>query len=121
MLCSNKGKNQAKQEYWFEQISIWQSSGLTQVEFCKQKNLNPHNFVYWRMRFLKYKDKTISKSEKVTFLPGVIHAKKDAEPTQSRTESGMVMIFPNQMKLLVPSDLPQMELLSIIKNLGGIS
>jgi hypothetical protein len=121
MLCVNKGKNKAKQEYWFEQIRLWQSSGLRQVEFCKHNKLNVHTFVYWRVRFLKSKDKTISKNEKVTFLPAVIHAKKNAESTQSITGSGIVIVFPNQLKLLVPTDLPQMELLSIIKNLGGIS
>lgn len=121
MLCVNKGKNKTKQEYWFEQIKLWQSSGLTQIKFCNQNNLNAHTFIYWRVRFLKSNDNPLPKKEKMTFLPAVIHAKKNAESAQSITGSGMVIVFPNQLKLLVPTDLPQMELLSIIKNLGGIS
>lgn len=37
-----------KSEIWQQHISDWKDSGLTQLEFCKTKNIKTHNFTYWK-------------------------------------------------------------------------
>jgi hypothetical protein len=40
-----------KAEYWQQQISAWQDSGLSQTAFCALQNIKLHNLQYWRKRF----------------------------------------------------------------------
>jgi hypothetical protein len=42
-----------KRVYWERQIKSWQSSGMTQVAFCKEHDLKPHQFTYWKKRFVQ--------------------------------------------------------------------
>lgn len=36
--------------YWQQQIEAWQSSGLSQNQFCQRHELTYHRFVYWRRK-----------------------------------------------------------------------
>ncbi|WP_461522086.1 IS66 family insertion sequence element accessory protein TnpA [Porticoccus sp.] len=36
--------------FWQEQITDWQTSGLSGQAFCKRQNLVYHRFVYWRSK-----------------------------------------------------------------------
>jgi len=40
----------ANPEYWQQILSDQSASGLTQVQWCNQKNVNIHNFRYWKGR-----------------------------------------------------------------------
>ncbi len=42
-----------KREFWKQQIQNWQESSLTQVEYCRENNLIPHRFTYWKRRLVK--------------------------------------------------------------------
>jgi hypothetical protein len=42
-----------KRTYWKQHINSWQESGLSQIECCRQHNLEHHQLVYWKKRFLK--------------------------------------------------------------------
>jgi hypothetical protein len=39
-------------ELWSNHICFWQASGLSQAEFCRQKQLKPRQFLYWKKRIL---------------------------------------------------------------------
>ncbi len=39
-------------ELWRNHIHSWQESGLSQAEFCRQNNLKPRQFLYWKKRIL---------------------------------------------------------------------
>jgi hypothetical protein len=39
------------QQLMFSLIEVWRSSGKTQIDFCKEKNIAYHKFHYW---FRKY-------------------------------------------------------------------
>jgi hypothetical protein len=39
-----------KAKFWQDHITAWQSSGLSQVAYCKQHEIKLHNFTYWRNR-----------------------------------------------------------------------
>lgn len=40
----------ANSEYWQQVVLDQSSSGLTQLEWCEQNNVNIHNFRYWKRR-----------------------------------------------------------------------
>ncbi len=42
-----------KRIYWKQQIENWQSSGVTQSAFCQKHDLKPHQFTYWKKRFVQ--------------------------------------------------------------------
>lgn len=39
-----------KEQFWQNHISAWQSSGLSQAQYCQQHEIKFHNFAYWRTR-----------------------------------------------------------------------
>jgi len=41
-----------KRDYWKRHIDSWQSSGLSQTEYCRQHDLKDHLFVYWKKRIV---------------------------------------------------------------------
>ena len=43
--------SESTREIMFSAISQWQSSGLTQLRFCKEKNIRYHVFHYWYKQF----------------------------------------------------------------------
>ncbi|MCP4487025.1 MAG: hypothetical protein GY820_06860 [Gammaproteobacteria bacterium] len=55
------------QSRWLQHVTAWESSGLSQTEFCQQQQLVYGTFVYWRHR-LKDLDAS-SASSTVSFLP----------------------------------------------------
>lgn len=42
-----------KRNYWEGMLSKWETSGLSQIEFCRQNDLNRHRFYYWKRRIKK--------------------------------------------------------------------
>jgi len=41
-----------KRRFWKRHIEGWQNSGLTQIDYCHQKNLIPHRFTYWKKKLV---------------------------------------------------------------------
>ena len=39
-------------ELWGNHVRTWQESGLSQAEFCRQNNLKPRQFLYWKKRIV---------------------------------------------------------------------
>jgi len=48
---STKPDPQHKRRIWKELIECWQHSGLSQVAYCRERELKPHQFTYWKNRF----------------------------------------------------------------------
>jgi hypothetical protein len=42
-----------KRAYWKQQIENWRSSGMPQLAFCQEHDLKPHQFTYWKKRFVQ--------------------------------------------------------------------
>jgi hypothetical protein len=55
-------RNKDKREYWTRQITLWEKSGLSQIEYCKRNNLSRHVFTYWKCKGNK-------KQESLSFVP----------------------------------------------------
>jgi hypothetical protein len=52
-----------KRQFWEGHIQSWQQSGLTQAGYCRENNLKPHQWWYWRKRISRPPEKA------VTFVP----------------------------------------------------
>jgi len=48
-------------ELMFEQVRVWQDSGLSQKKFCEQENIPYHVFHYW-YKVYRNKDKPVGGS-----------------------------------------------------------
>ncbi|NOG31685.1 IS66 family insertion sequence element accessory protein TnpB [Halomonas sp. TBZ9] len=44
--------HQEREQYWQQQVTEWQASGLSGMAFCKQQALTYHQFSYWRQKLL---------------------------------------------------------------------
>ena len=42
-----------KAQFWQQHFAAWQTSGLSQAEYCKRHSLKVSNFAYWRTRSKK--------------------------------------------------------------------
>jgi hypothetical protein len=45
-----KEKNQKRQKLWKNHINQWSDSGMTQRDYCRQNDLIPHCFTYWKTK-----------------------------------------------------------------------
>ena len=59
--------SQARRSFWESHIVKWQQSGLSQLAYCREHQLKPHRFYYWRRRILK-------PQPEVSFLPVTLPA-----------------------------------------------
>ena len=53
MSKSWKAKNEERARFWRAHIEQWAETGLSQKEYCRQKNLRPNRFTYWKIKFSK--------------------------------------------------------------------
>ena len=53
MTKSWKEKNKDLSKFWQSHINQWSESGMSQLEYCRQHDLIPHRFTYWKRKFKK--------------------------------------------------------------------
>ena len=74
-------------------LQAWQSSGLTQKQYCQQHNLKTHMFSYYKAKFLRQSDE-LPKSEQVCVCGHALH--EIGEDTSEQPD-----IIPAQIKVIV--------------------
>lgn len=40
-----------RRAYWREQLLAWAQSGVSQKQFCQQRDLSPHAFTWWKAKY----------------------------------------------------------------------
>lgn len=50
MNAKENQSNQARFEYWQNQIILWEESKIKQAEYCRRNNLNKQLFSKWKKR-----------------------------------------------------------------------
>ena len=73
-------KKAALARLWKERIQSWQQSGLTQIEWSRQNNVNHHQLGYWKRKLIKVKAAR-------KLIPLTV-----SEPTEPSSPSGKVLI-----------------------------
>ncbi len=52
-----KAEKRAKlKTLWEQRLEQWRKSGLSQVNWCRQQNLNAHQLTYWKLKLQPRKD-----------------------------------------------------------------
>ena len=51
MSKSWKEKNEERVIFWKSHIEQWSVSGISQLAYCRQYDLIPHRFGYWKRKF----------------------------------------------------------------------
>lgn len=100
--------NQPKtREDWFNLVKAHTDSPLSQAEFCKERNLKPHQFCYYRRQyFLKFE--TPIKKE---FTPMVVN------PTKNNHVSDIKIELPNGFSCYVATHISSEILKKLISTL----
>ena len=57
-----------KQQLWKERIEGWQSSGLSQREYCAREELSHSSFNWWRRR-IKTSTQPVQNVQRMTLVP----------------------------------------------------
>lgn len=84
-----ESSNNTLQQLMFSLIEVWKTSGKTQMEFCKEKDIAYHKFHYW---FRKY-----SRQSSDPALSSFTRVNVNAEPVRS----GFIeLIYPDGRKLV---------------------
>ncbi|WP_350647435.1 hypothetical protein [Pseudomonas sp. HY13-MNA-CIBAN-0226] len=81
----------ARRAFWAEHVQAWRDSGLTQVAYCEQHQLNAKSFGYWfRSRELQ--------NETLTLVPITVHEPAQTSDQRRRHPSGWEMVFPRAVE-----------------------
>ena len=80
----------SRRDYWNRHIENWSKSGLTQVQYCTENNLNKHTFTYWKSKLNKQK---IFRP----FLP--VSIKPDTPADISSFPSGISLSFDDRYRI----------------------
>ena len=91
-------------------INRWKHSGLNQKEFCKAEGINYYKFKYWKTQ--QSKDQHFSAPIQVEPKPGFIEV---GVPDFENTISGLVISFPNGVRLNCNQGLQASQIKELIK------
>jgi hypothetical protein len=75
---------QKTREEWYLHIEEHKKSGLTQVEFCKQKGLVLANFVYYLQQYRKQNN--ILSKESHSFSPVVVQTQNNSSSNEIKID-----------------------------------
>ena len=89
---------------WSQLNEEWESSGLSQVNFCKQKEINLAHFTYQRSKILK---------KRIYKKPVEFASVKLASPSSGMSPE-VIIEFPGQIKLHTP---PSEVILILVLNI----
>lgn len=106
-----------KQAYWTEQNAQWESSGLTQQQFCEERGLVYREFVYWRGNLNKFSPEKAK--------PKLLKVSTSATPTVGHfiadVTSCLEVILPTGIKLHIKTEADISKANVLIKLLGEAS
>ena len=51
MLEQIKNENEKRSQFWENHLKEWSQTGLSQNAYCRNNNLRPNQFTYWKKKF----------------------------------------------------------------------
>ncbi len=70
--------------YWIKHIEAWKMTGLRQAQYCRDHQLKPHQFSYFKCQLIKYeKLSSAHRSGFIQLTPPIHSATKNVSPTLS--------------------------------------
>lgn len=46
-------EQESLRQRWKQHLETWQKSGQSQIDYCREQGLKPHQMTYWKGRFAK--------------------------------------------------------------------
>lgn len=78
---------------WLHYVSEWKTSNLSQAEFCRQKNLQPGRFSYWKRQVDKKENSATTKTP--VFSPiSLVSTELSQKTIELNLPYGMVLKIP---------------------------
>jgi hypothetical protein len=103
----DNANTQQIRNFWEHHLEQWQKSGLSQLAYCREHQLKPNRFYYWRRRILK-------PQTRVSFLPVKLPMDTPPKPQLVR------ILMPNGCALeLEGRDEPE-QLERLVKMVAGL-
>ena len=81
-------QDQQRQDFWQQQITLCQQSGLSAAAFCKQHELAYHQFGYWRRKLKQNHDQKKIPTEP---LVGFARVMSTSSPASSSGELAITL------------------------------
>ena len=117
MARSKRTSNERKSprsSYWRERIEEWERSGLTQVEFCRQKKLSLSSLRWWKWELAR-RDRLGSQP---MFLPVRLTDLEGQEKARSREPgNALEIVVESGYRIRVPEHFNPETLLRLLKTL----
>ena len=73
------------EEQWYQHIDAWELTHSTQADYCRNNQLPPHQFSYWKNKRLKNNSKTVTSKFAIAHV----------ETSSQITHSTLSMTLPN--------------------------
>ena len=104
--------------YWKGIYEEWQSSKLTQLQFCKSKNLSYSSFCYWRGRVLNKPSTPQERPQ--TFIPVKLARPEQSKPTSlsKPSKAAIQIILPSGVSVDIHNHAEASLVLQMMKALG---
>jgi hypothetical protein len=96
---------------WKQHIESWRPSSLTQTAYCQQHELKPHQFTYWKKRF-------VQTDNGITFVPVKIHG--SLRPAASMRSSSLRLIVDRELQIEIRPDFDPVLLRRLIATLRSL-
>jgi hypothetical protein len=108
---NRKERNREKRRAWAAHIEAWKSSNLSQVEYCRQKDLSRPQFTYWKCKLRK-------KADPVSFVP--ILGASFRSQIQRNHSAPIKLIIDNRYQIEIGEGFSPDTLSTLIRTLGGL-
>ena len=80
-------------ETWLDHLVEWKTSNLSQAEFCRQKNLHPAKFSYWKTQLDK-KETPPTKNPPIFSPISLVSTEASQKTIELNLPYGMVLKIP---------------------------
>ena len=106
-------RHQRNKSKMFGAIERWQSSGVSQVQFCVQEGIPKSTFYYWHIKYKKEKGylAVSKKRSHQDFIPIKV---TQAKNNNISTASGIEISFPNGVQVNCPAGIDIQQLKTLI-------
>lgn len=110
-MSTTKEESQRLTKFWRSHVEQWSGSGLSQHAYCRENNLKPNQFTYWKIKFKKQ-----NLSPEIVQVPAV----QIANLVNPSVQRGLRLNIDTGFQIEIPDGFSQNTLSSVLKVLGKI-
>jgi hypothetical protein len=97
--------------FWAGHIEEWNNSGLSQAEYCRQKNLNPNIFSKWKIKSVGKED-CVDLESANNFI--------EVQIPEKNQESEIELVIKDIFKIKLKRDFDRAALKDVLQIIGEI-